>query len=115
MRDKLETVIWADVFGVMARSLTTVEATLELERRILDHAARHTKGTGQVFWLDAVAEAPPEPVRREMRAMLARQGRSFRCMVTIIEGTGFRAAALRAVMTGFQTFNKRPYPVHITG
>jgi hypothetical protein len=89
---------------------TTLEGVASARRVILAHADRYPEGIGLLTVVENVADPPAADVRRSITEMLrSLQGRAIRSAVAQ-EGTGFRAAMVRGVVTGLTLVSRLSYP-----
>ncbi len=93
------------------RKKPTVER-FRIQKRYLDDAVRARPG--EVAFLCIVepgTEPPDEDVRKASSEMVSAHGTNLRCMALVIEGTGFRAAITRSVLSGIVLLVRSPAPV----
>ncbi len=89
---------------------TTLAGTERLHIAIREFAVTHPRGIGLLTIVGARAPLPAPAVRKELAQMLA-EGRYFiKCSAILIEGSGFRASAVRSVVTGLTLLAQQPYP-----
>ena len=99
--------VWQRVVYTIWRGETTsrgVHAMQDAVRRLRD---------GRALALSIVTETaplPPASVRRALAETMARFGDQIARSALVFEGGGFRAAAVRSVVTGLSLFSKLPYP-----
>jgi len=89
--------------------LTTTQTAQVAAKMLTDHADRE----GKVIILGILGETapPPDPKTREILAAgMARVGMRAAASATVIEGKGFRGAAMRAVLIGLGLVAKTPIP-----
>jgi hypothetical protein len=53
---------------------------------------------------------PPSPVRQAVADFLAEGSTFIKCSAVLMEGAGFRAAAVRSVVTGLTMLARQAYP-----
>jgi hypothetical protein len=106
-------IIWQDVFVVVDQGAIRALDYAAIEAMGRDHIATHASGVAVLVIIPSVARPPAEEVRRAITTMLSRSERHLRCVCWLVEGTGFRAAAVRAALTGLQMVNKSPYPTRV--
>lgn len=70
-------------------------------------------GTGALLVVNSDCPPPDEAARNVIRAELART--SMLAAAQVVEGTGFRGAAMRAVLSVLQLALRPPFPMQITG
>ena len=104
---------WNEIVAVVWRHETTVDAVQCLQSAVADLAQAHPKG---IDMLTVIAERAPLPssVARKALADLLSEGSAFiRCSAVILEGSGFRAATVRSVVTGLTMMSKHDFPHRI--
>ena len=108
-------ITWRNVTIAVFKRETTLGGVRTMQRVYDEQAAKFPDG---VFMVTIVEEGAPMPVV-EVRDALAKflaggAGRS-KMSAVIHEGVGFRAAAVRAVVTGLAMVAKTPYPHKVFG
>jgi hypothetical protein len=101
---------WERVAVVVFREETTIEGVRNLTAVCDDLARQHPEG---IFLLTIVAPnapMPPSVVRSAVAAFLAARAGQLIASAVVYEGAGFRAAAVRSVVTGVSMVSKPPYP-----
>lgn len=73
-------------------------------------AARHPTGVTFLMIVESTAEIPSSPVRAALSEALRSFGSFVLRSALVHEGTGFRAAAVRGVVTGLSLVARQPYP-----
>lgn len=101
---------WQQIFAVVWRQDTTLEGAQALNRECLAFATKHPRGIGLLTIVSAKAPMPTSPVRRVVADFLAQGSTYIKCSAVLMEGTGFRAAAVRSVVTGLTVLAKQAYP-----
>src|SRR5258706_3022512 len=100
---------WRNVFIIVWRKQTTMEGVERLMGLCKAFAADRTS-----FFLLTVVEMnaplPDAKVRERLAAFLAEQGPKIKRSAVVFEGSGFRAAAVRGVVTGLTMLARVPYP-----
>ncbi len=89
-------------------------ALFEVQRSQL-HAAV-TRAPGQVAFLcvvEATAEPPDDAERAASAAMITSQGARLLGVACVIEGSGFRAAITRTVLSGMVLMIRTPAPIKL--
>lgn len=110
----LPVVIWRDIFVLLDSGTLRVPDYALLERMALAQAYRHPFGLGCLIVLPATAKPPPEEVRKTIAGVLNRTTASIRCMCWLVLGSGFRAATVRAALSGLRMLSQTPYPTHVS-
>jgi len=89
--------------------------TSEVMRKIVGGlealATRCRCGTGALLIINSDCAPPSEEARRYIKAELARS--SMVAAAQVVEGTGFRGAAMRAVLSMLQLASRAPYPMAV--
>jgi hypothetical protein len=101
---------WQQVFAVVWRKETTLEGVSALRGECRTFATKHPRGIGLLTIVSAGAPMPASPVRQAVADFLAQGGAYITCSAVLMEGTGFRAAAVRSVVTGLTMLAKQAYP-----
>lgn len=105
---------WRNLLVAVWRTETRAPAVERVSRVLGALAATH----GDVALLQVVeagATAPDGEARRGISAMLKEHASVLRCSAVVYEGDGFRAATLRAVVTGISLLSKPSYPHVVFG
>lgn len=101
---------WEDLMVAVWRGQTSIPAIHAGEKLLKAHAAKYPAG---ILLLTVIEENAPPPGLAERTAlgkMLKNsEGRTRRSAV-IFEGSGFRAATVRSVVTGVLLFSSPPFP-----
>lgn len=71
-------------------------------------------GFGVLIVIPPNAVPPSEDVRKAINHTLEELQGSIRCMCWMIEGSGFQAAMVRAVLTGMRLIGRTPYTRHVS-
>jgi len=112
-RPPLPVVMWRNIFALVDKGNATVSDYPILERMVLEQGKRYPSGLGCLVIIPALANPPPEDVRRAIREVLANLAPQLRCLCWLVEGTGFRAAAVRATLVGLRVFSRQPYATRV--
>ena len=104
---------WNEIVAVVWRHETTVEAVRQLDEAVAELARSHPKGIGMLTVVAEGAPLPPSAARKAIADLLTASTAFIRCSVVIMEGTGFRAAAVRSVVTGLTMLAKHDFPHQI--
>lgn len=74
--------------------------------------ANHPGKAAFLFVVEPTAAPPDEALRKASTQMVASHGDRLRCVAGVIEGTGFKAAVTRSVLSGMTLLlGKREVPV----
>jgi hypothetical protein len=106
-------VLWSDIFVVVDQGNAVAGDYPELQRLVLAEGRKHPGGLGGLVIIPAAATPPPEEVRRAIRDLLTNITPQLRCLCWLVEGAGFRAAAVRAALIGLGVFSRHSYPTHV--
>lgn len=101
---------WQHLVLAVFRGETTVQGVREGQRVFDEHAKNWPGG---VLILTVVEEGAPMPdaaARNELGRMLKSGAGRTKKSAVVYEGDGFRAAAVRSVVTGISVFSKPPFP-----
>jgi len=101
---------WRQMMIAVWHGETTLEGVKLADGIYEDFAA---KNPGGIFVLTIVEEHAPMPdsaTRAALSHQLKSGGGKTKYSAVVHEGTGFRAAAVRSVVTGITLFSKPPYP-----
>jgi hypothetical protein len=101
---------WQQIFAVVWRHETTLKGVQTLHDECRKFATKHPQGIGLLTIVSAGAPMPTSPVRQAVADFLAQGSAYIKCSAVLMEGTGFRAAAVRSVVTGLTMLAKQAYP-----
>lgn len=101
---------WGDMFFILWKKNTTMEATQQLRGHLVDFTRTHPAGVGLLTVVEANAPVPGADVRKALAAVLADFSRSIKVSAVVFEGQGFSAAAVRSVVTGLTLIARQAYP-----
>jgi hypothetical protein len=101
---------WQQIFAVVWRQDTTLEGAQALQRECCKFATKHPRGIGLLTIVSEKAPMPASPVRQAVADFLGQGSTYIKCSAVLMEGTGFRAAAVRSVVTGLTMLAKQAYP-----
>lgn len=104
-------ILWEDICVVIDDGGGIPSDYEAIERKFIEQGARFKEGIGCLAIIPVNAKPPPQPIRKAMSAALA--GAPLRCCCWFVEGSGFQAAMVRAVITGLRLVSRPPYPTHI--
>jgi hypothetical protein len=108
-RPPLPVVMWRNIFALVDQGSGSASDYPVLEGMVREQGKRHPGGLGCLVIIPSLANPPPEDVRRAIREVLANLSPQLRCLCWLVEGTGFRAAAVRATLVGLRVFSRQPY------
>lgn len=101
---------WQQIFVVVWRHDTTLQGVEALHRECRQFAAEHARGIGLLTIVSEKAPMPASAARHAVADFLAQGSTYIKCSAVLMEGTGFRAAAVRSVVTGLTMLAKQAYP-----
>jgi hypothetical protein len=103
-------VICSDIFALVDQGRTKALDYSILEQMVREQASKCPGGLGCLVIIPSTASPPPDDVRRAINNVLGRLGPKLRCLCWLVEGVGFRAAAVRAALAGLRLLNRPAYP-----
>ena len=101
---------WRTFFVLIWRNRTTVEGVRRASAELEAFARKHPHGVAMLTIVEADAPMPTTEARTTLGDMLRRAEESLRCSALAFEGDGFRAAAIRSVVTGLALVARPSYP-----
>jgi len=104
---------WNEIAAVVWRHETTVDAVRCLQSAVADLSQAHPKGIGMLTVVAERAPLPSSAARKALADLLSESSAFIRCSAVIMEGSGFRAAAVRSVVTGLTMMSKHNFPHRI--
>jgi len=100
---------WRSFYFILWRVQTELAACQHVHRTMYEFGPKHPEGIGLMTIVEASAPMPPAASRNELAATL--KGATFiQASAVAFEGEGFRAASVRAVVTGLTAMAKQPFP-----
>ncbi|MEY4513591.1 MAG: hypothetical protein RLZZ450_5713 [Pseudomonadota bacterium] len=115
MSSNVRVFAWRDVLVVCDDGRSVPKDYDELLAIALELAESHPAGIGLLSIIPESAVPPSDDVRAAMNSALERVSKSLRGAVWYIEGAGFQAAMVRAVLLGLRFLRASPYPRHTSG
>jgi hypothetical protein len=100
---------WRRFVVIIWRHDTTHDGVSDL-RRALTATASKSEQIALVTIVEPNAPPPPSEVRDALARLLGEFGRTIRFSAVAFEGSGFRAAMVRGVVTGLTLLARMPYP-----
>jgi hypothetical protein len=101
---------WGDVFIVIWRQETRLDAARGLDALLAAFGKERPRGCGLLTVVEQDAPMPTSEVRAAIAKFLNNGGGTIKSSAVAFEGTGFRAAAVRGVVTGLTMLARQPYP-----
>lgn len=102
---------WQDIFAVVDDGHVTIAEYQQLEPLVAKQARSCPNGVGCLVILPESATPPPARVRQHLKEMLSRL--PVRGLAYLVEGTGFRAAAVRATLIGLGIIQNDEYTTKV--
>lgn len=99
-----------DVFVVIFHHDTTVGGATTLRNRYATFAAQHAAGAGLLTIVEPGAPMPNSEAREALAKFMTENSDSILVSGVAYEGSGFRAAAVRSVVTGLTMLARQPFP-----
>jgi hypothetical protein len=103
------------LFFIVWRVNTNIEAVREAHRRMTAHAAARGGHIGLVTIIEAGAPVPSGASRAELAGLLRDANAYIQASAVVFEGDGFRAAAVRSVVTGLNLLARPKFEHKIFG
>jgi hypothetical protein len=101
-----------EIAAVIWRHETTLEGIQNSNKLVAEVARHHPKGIALLTVITDRASMPSSEARKALADLMSTH-RLIRCSAVIMEGTGFRAAAVRSVVTGFALLSQYEFPHRI--
>jgi hypothetical protein len=101
---------WNAIFIVIWRHDTTSEGVRTLDLKLREYETAHPGGCGLLTIIEQGAPMPTSEVRTALARFMTEGARVLRSSAVAFEGAGFRAAAVRGVVTGLTMLARQPYP-----
>lgn len=102
--------VWRDVVVILWKRETTLDGVAATGRGVKAALKGSPEGAALMTIVEAGAAMPPAEARDALARQLAEHGEHIRCSAVVYEGAGFRAAAVRSVVTGLSLLAKQPFP-----
>lgn len=84
----------------------------EVQRKCLDEVVAKNRGKAAfVCVVEPTAEPPDDDIRKASSLMISAHEKNLKCVALVIEGTGFRAAITRTVLSGIVMLIRSPAPI----
>jgi hypothetical protein len=86
------------------------ESRFQIQREAIEYVAEHYPGEASILCvIEPTSEPPPQALREAASALLTRLAPQLRCVAYVIEGSGFRAATIRGVLSGIERLRPNAY------
>ncbi len=112
MFSRIQVILWEALFVVIDEGKGTASDYDVLRRMVIEQSSRHTGGLGCLTVIPANAKPPSDEVRASLNKTL--EVIPLKCICWQVEGAGFQAAMVRAVLSGLRFFKRQSYPTHIS-
>jgi hypothetical protein len=99
---------WQDLFVIIDDGHVSIREYERLEPMVRVQAKGCPNGLGCFVIIPEKAVPPPSTVRQHLEGMLSRL--PIRALAYLVEGTGFKAATVRAALIGLGIFQRKGYP-----
>jgi hypothetical protein len=84
----------------------------DAQKKCLDEVVAKNKGKAAfICVVEPTSEPPDEDVRKASSAMISAHEKNLKCVALVIEGTGFRSAITRTVLSGIVMLIRTPSPI----
>jgi hypothetical protein len=114
MTPHLQIILWKDLFVIVDDGRAAAVDYPRLGELVVDQAKRHAGGIGALAVIPSNARPPSPQAREAISALLTSLDGDLRCACWLVEGGGFQAAMVRAVLTGLRMFGHYPYATHVS-
>ncbi|WP_437562178.1 hypothetical protein [Sorangium sp. So ce542] len=101
---------WRQIFCAIWRRETTADAVRRVHHACVEFAKQYPRGIGLLTVVEGEASLPPAGARKALASFLAQASSVIRCSAVVFEGSGFRAAAVRSVVTGLSLLARQRFP-----
>jgi len=101
---------WRNIVAVCWVRCTPAHAAGQLSDVLQRVAVAHPNGLGLLTVVTASATPPPGPVRQAIARTLMASAPVIRYSAIVVEGSGFRAAMVRAIVGGITQLGRFPFP-----
>jgi hypothetical protein len=101
---------WRSLVAVFWLNATPLGAAQVVAREMDRAALEHRRGIGLLSVVASSAPPPSREAREEIVAALQQRASSLRYSGVVLEGVGFRAAMVRAVVGGIMQLGRFPFP-----
>lgn len=101
---------WRQIFCIIWLQETAEDDVRRVSEACAEFAKQHPRGIGLLTIVEGAAPLPQAPARRALARFLAEASAFIRCSAVVLEGSGFRAAAVRSVVTGLSLVARQRFP-----
>lgn len=110
----VQVIIWQDIVAVIDNGRARAGDYTVLRNLVTAQAAKFPGGIGCLAVIPQNAVPPGDEARQALNSALHGATGSLRCMCWLVEGAGFQAAMVQAIVTGLRLFARRAYPTHVS-
>jgi hypothetical protein len=110
---ELRVAIWRDIFVIVDNGHGHASDYMSCAREVTQLAQRYPDGLALVTVLPPLTTPPESDVRKAIKDAYAVVAKHLRAVCWIVEGTEFRAAAVRAALAGLRLLMRPPFPTMI--
>ena len=107
--------VWHNLAIVVWRCETKPEAVSAMRQEYLSVASRYPGGIGMLTIIEDTATMPPIEARKAIADLFEELGPRVKVSAAVFEGSGFRAAFVRGVVTGLNMMTSQPFPHRVYG
>ncbi len=87
-------------------------ALFEIQKKCLDEVVAKNLGKSAfVCVVEPTSEPPDDDIRKAAAQMVSAHEKDLKCVALVIEGTGFRSAITRTVLSGIVMLSRTPAPI----
>ncbi|WP_437287418.1 serine/threonine-protein kinase [Sorangium sp. So ce406] len=101
---------WRQIFCTIWLQETAEDDVRRVSEACAEFAKQHPRGIGLLTIVEGEAPLPQAAARRALARFLAEASAFIRCSAVVLEGSGFRAAAVRSVVTGLSLVARQRFP-----
>ena len=101
---------WRNFLILIWRNETTEEGVNDFRNTLQRLTTTNRDGLGLLTIIEPNAPPPASKVRDELARVLGQFGKLIKYSAVAFEGSGFRAAMVRGVVTGLTMLARMPYP-----
>jgi hypothetical protein len=109
----LRLLCWQDILVLIDHGTASPDQYAAGAWRIAQLAEQYPRGIGILTIIPEDSRPPSEPVRLAIGRALADNEASIRCLVWMVEATGFQGATVRAICNGLRLLRRHPYPTQV--
>jgi hypothetical protein len=111
---ELRVVTWRNLFVIVDNGAAEAGDYKVLAREVKALGDRNPDGVGVLTVLPPLTTPPSQDVRVAISAGYHNVAKHLRCVSWLVEGTEFRAAAVRAALGGLLLLMRPPFPTRVT-